>query len=107
MVRRAGRLTVTPAWVTVETSVISLATVLPSGLIRRLTLTVVEVVTTGRSALGAASFAIRSLTGPAGRSSTRAGRLGCQPAAGCSAWLVLSWPVLAVSSRRLPGLVFS
>ena len=95
----------TPAWVTVEEAAISLATVLPSGFVRRFTLTVVDVVTTGNSALGVASFAIRSLTGPAGRTSAREGRLGCQPAVGCSAWLVPSF--LAVRSRRLPRLAVS
>ena len=92
------------SWVTVEASTISLATVLPSGLVRRFMLTVVEVVTTGRSARGGQLF-YPVPDGARGQVLGQEGRLGCQPAVGCSAWL--AWLAWAVSSSRLPCLAFS
>ena len=56
------------AAVTVARSAVSQATVLPSALSSRVTLTSLTALTTGSSARGLISTMIRSRTGPAGRS---------------------------------------
>ena len=103
MASRAGSTTVWPARVTVEQSTISRATVLPSALSSRVTLTVLDAVATGSRARGLASLAIRSRTGPAGRSAASRGRLARRPSTGCSAWGISS----LLSSRRPPRLLRS
>ena len=102
MARRTGRSTSQASAVTRTASVTSRATVLPSALSRRVTLTVLTALAIGSSALGLTSEAMRSQTGPAG--SSRLGRLGWAAGAGCSATGV---PSDAVSSRRpgAPGLL--
>src|SRR5271165_3420468 len=98
MARRRGSRTAWSPRVTVERSTISRATVLPSALSRRVTLTVPAAVAIGSRARGLASLTIWSRTGPAGRSSASRGRLDGQPETGCSACGTSSW----LSSRRLP-----
>ena len=88
--------------VTVMCSATSRATVFPSALSSRITLTVLAALTMGSSALGLISTMIRSRTGPGGRS--RAGRRGGQPVTGCSACGV---PSARLSSSRPPRLACS
>src|SRR5579863_2971699 len=99
MVSRGGRPTAVPSGlVTLERSMISRATVLPSSLSSRVTLIRPAALATGSSARGLASLTIWSRTGPAGRSLARCGRAGLQPGTACSAWVMSS----LVSSRRPP-----
>src|SRR5580704_5620786 len=83
--------------VTVMCSATSRATVFPSALSSRMTLTVLVALTMGSSALRLISTMIRSRTGPGGRS--RVGRRGDQPVTGCSAAGV---PSARLSSSRPP-----
>ena len=89
--------------VTVTWSATSRATVLPSALSSRVTVTVLTALTMGSSARGLVSTTIRSRTGPGGRSSAKPGRLG-QRVTGCSACGV---PSALLSTRRPPRLACS
>ena len=82
MASRGGSWTAWSARATVERSTISRATVLPSALSSRVTLTAPTAVATGSRARGLASLRIWSRTGPAGRSSASRGRLDRQPGDG-------------------------
>src|SRR5712691_6228042 len=86
MERRGRRATLAAAPVAMTgRSMSSRATVLPSALSSRVTVVVVVTVTSGSSALGVMSEAIRSVTGPTGNWSNRYGCAARQPVTG---WLM-------------------
>src|SRR5579859_1848078 len=103
MVSRGGSGTTWSARVTVSWSMMSRATVLPSALSSRVTLTEPDAVAMGSRARGLASFRIWSRTGPAGRSAASRGRVGRKEMTGCSAWGVSSLD----RSRRPPRFLCS
>src|SRR5712691_5438121 len=83
MERRGRRATLAAAPVAMTgRSMSSRATVLPSALSSRVTVVVVVTVTSGSSALGVMSEAIRSVTGPTGNWSNRYGCAARQPVTG-------------------------
>src|SRR5580704_8994982 len=103
MASRGGSDTAWSARVTVERSTTRRATVLPSALSRRVTLTEPDAVAMGSRARGLTSLRIWSRTGPAGRSSASRGRPDRQPVTGCSACGTSS----RLSTRRPPRFLCS